>query len=134
MAETARALGLSISEYAVLVHEIVGPALLRAGLTRAQPKTSLLTASLMIGAQVSLLAPLKPGPAECVAIIPGNVTPSAHDILRWYGPDAKSGAFRATVRARYVFERIGEQGAYVVVPENWLGRAVEIDPEKGGGR
>lgn len=38
MAETARALGLSISEYAVLVHEIVGPALLRAGLTRAQTK------------------------------------------------------------------------------------------------
>lgn len=36
MADTARALGLSISEYAVLVHEIVGPALLRAGMVRAK--------------------------------------------------------------------------------------------------
>lgn len=29
-------LGLSISEYAALVHEIVGPALLRAGMVRAK--------------------------------------------------------------------------------------------------
>lgn len=36
MAATARALGVSISEYTVMLDEIVGPVLMRVGLVRAK--------------------------------------------------------------------------------------------------